>query len=157
MVFQQNTLKPTWRRNTPLEAAFILRKVTWVSLNAVAIMGRLDGSYLLLTFISIFCMGSSQNGFQTSGANRMKLISAWLVAVGRVERNAGWCVCPNHRGSGGEKQVEETEGLSHVNRNNSVRCWWPEYRFCWVIAGRSRGNRSHAFDRARIRFTFPAL
>lgn len=90
MEFQQNTLKFTWRKkNTPLEPAFIFRKFTRVLLNVV---GHPDYSYLLLTFTSIFCMDSSWNGLQVLGANRMKLIFAGLVAMGRVERNAGWCV-----------------------------------------------------------------
>lgn len=113
----------------------MFRKVTRVLLNAVR---HPDYSYLLLTFTSIFCVGSSRNGLQILGANRMQLISAWLVALGRVESDAGWCVMAE--AAVVKSRWRSLEDCPRLNRNNPGRCCWPEYRFSEAMAWRSRSN-----------------
>lgn len=89
---------------TLLQPAFMFGKFSRVLLNLVC---HDDYSYLLLTFISIFCMGSPGNG---SSGFRCKWDEANICLTG------GLCVelkemladvCYNHGGSRGEMQVGE--------------------------------------------------
>lgn len=143
-------------QNTPLQPAFMFGKFTRVLLNLVC---HDDYSYLLLTFISIFCLGSPGNG---SSDFRCKWDEANLRLTG------GLCVelkemladvCYNHGGSHGETQVGERGRLClRLNRNNSVRSYSSEYRFSSKRELRSRRNkRCHTSDRVKIDTTSPAL
>lgn len=111
-----------------------------------------DCSYLLLTFISIFCMGCPRNG---SSDFRCKWDEVNICLAGGlcVELKAMLAdVSYSHRGSHGETQVGVRGRLGPgLNRNNSVRSDPSEYRISSEIEVQStRNQRCCISDGAKI-------